>query len=225
MTAARTRTRRPARCHAQLACVVTGPSSRKRPRTSIDRARTRFRDSELRSPTPHPPPSSVRSLEGAKERRDPVALGLADAVRQGARPRSPIFQQPPPPPGSSVQLFPGERERDEVSKYTEQAPRGVCDRGVSGGPRGASRALPHTQCDGRETCLTATCSGVQLNADTPSGTPWTTGTLHPTPDAKHPTTLNSVQVSRTGIQEVSPSLFSGCPQVGPQESSRGHHQR
>jgi hypothetical protein len=78
--------------------------------------------------------------------------------------------------------------------------------------------------DGRETCLTATCCGVQLNADTPSGTPWRPWTLHPTPDAKHPTTLNSVQVSRTGIQEVSPSLFSGCPQVGPPRIVRGYHQ-
>ena len=77
------------------------------------------------------------------------------------------------------------------------------------------QALPHTQCDGRETCLTATCSGVQLNADTPSSTPWTTEPLHRTPTPKPWRTLNSVQVSRTGIQEVSPRMFSGCPQVGP----------
>ena len=82
------------------------------------------------------------------------------------------------------------------------------------------RALPHTQCDGRETCLTATCSGVQLNAATPSGSPWTTQLLHRTPAPKLPRTLNSVQVSRTGIQEVSPRMFSGCPQVGPRSAPR-----
>ncbi len=74
------------------------------------------------------------------------------------------------------------------------------------------------QCDGRETCLTATCSGVQLNADTPSGTPWSTQPLHRTPNPKPWRTLNSVQVSRTGIQEVSPRMFSGCPQVGPRSA-------
>ena len=91
--------------------------------------------------------------------------------------------------------------------------------------RGIGPALPHTECDGRESCLTSTSCGVQLNAATPCGTSWTTTTLHRVPKPKHPTTLKYVQVPPTGGQEVSPRVFRGCPQVEPREGPPATHKR
>jgi hypothetical protein len=54
-----------------------------------------------------------------------------------------------------------------------------------GGPAEPCRTVTQDQRDGRETCLTATCSGVQLNADTPSGTHMAPARPHG-PNIPHP---------------------------------------
>lgn len=167
MTAAKTRTRSPARCHAQLACDVTGPSSRKRPRASILRARTRFRDSELRRlcrsatrPRSRLLPRSPSGAPGASANKENLSRpgSLTLCVKRLDRAHSPTTP-------ASTRFF-----RSATCRSLNNH-RVVCAIAVSSAVRRESRgALPHTQCDGRETCLTATCCGVQLNADTPSGT-------------------------------------------------------
>jgi len=158
-----------------------GTQSRKRPRTSIVRARTRFRDSELRRRSRFPPtPRSALPRAGKTNKENPSRPGSltlcvksSTAITHSHNPRL-----HPALPFSYIPVS------QSVTKYrrTLNNHRVVCAIAVSSAVRQGGRgALPHTQCDGRETCLTATCCGVQLNADTPSGTPWTTGPYIPHP--------------------------------------------
>ncbi|CAN5915579.1 hypothetical protein BH11MYX4_BH11MYX4_39200 [soil metagenome] len=194
------------------------PISRKRPRASIGRVPAGF---SLRSAHPVVRAPACSSREGARtnpSRQRPSTHSVKAPV--APQPLHTRLARTPQMPICSVPW----RSRNARTN-TEQPCHPIPSCSATFLTRGIGQALPHTECDGRESCLTSTSCGVQLNADTPCGTPWTTATLHGVPKPKHPTTLKYVQVPPTGGQEVSPRVFRGSPQVGRRGLRRASHKR
>ncbi|MEA2750192.1 MAG: hypothetical protein QOI41_4335 [Myxococcales bacterium] len=149
---------------------------------SIVRARDFVNSPPPAQPITRSRPRPARRSNGA---RNPSRLGTVDATRQ-RWPAFALFTRDAATHSSSGWARAGRAwntrsatpRSSKDNPSTEQANRVecVCRGTFDAWEADASdreqpcRTATHGRRDGRETCLTATCSGVQLNADTPSGT-------------------------------------------------------